>query len=372
MSLQKEIDINSKRIHSDGYSMSIGEIISLYKDDELDLHPEFQRIFRWNIIQKSKLIESILLGIPIPSIFVSQRDDGVWDVIDGLQRLSSILEFVGELRDENNIKLPPSVLIKTKYLPSLEGKYWNKEGDKNNSLTQAQRIFIKRAKLDIKIIKKESDPEAKYELFQRLNTLGSHLSDQEIRNYLLVMINPEFYKELVALANIDAFLETIPFTERNINEQYNVEIALRFIIYLHTSVPEIKKMRDVSEFVTEKMLEIARNSGYNYKNDFNVFTKTFKVLNLVLADNSFKKYYTKENQFKGAFSISAFETIAIGIASYIDSYYNKPDTYNTIAEIIKSIWSNKTFRSHSGSGLRAANRLPYLLPLGKKLFKNED
>jgi Protein of unknown function DUF262 len=93
MSLEQQIATKAKEIHTDGYPMSIGEVISLYKDSDIDIHPEFQRIFRWTTDQKSRLIESILLGIPIPSIFVSQRPDGVWDVIDGVQRLSTIFEF---------------------------------------------------------------------------------------------------------------------------------------------------------------------------------------------------------------------------------------------------------------------------------------
>lgn len=117
MLLQEEIDEKSKEIYTDGYPMSIGELISLYKDGELDIRPEFQRFYRWSLLQKSKLIESILLGIPIPSIFVSQRDDGVWDVVDGLQRLATIFEFVGILKDEMGTRLPPSSLLETEYLP---------------------------------------------------------------------------------------------------------------------------------------------------------------------------------------------------------------------------------------------------------------
>ena len=98
MSLDQEIKDRGSEIHSDGYAMSIGELMNLYRDGELDIHPEFQRFYRWSVEQKSRLIESILLGIPIPSIFVSQREDGVWDVIDGVQRLSTILEFAGELK----------------------------------------------------------------------------------------------------------------------------------------------------------------------------------------------------------------------------------------------------------------------------------
>lgn len=101
--------------------------VPLYRDGDIDIHPEFQRIFRWNSTQKSRLIESILLGIPIPPIFVSQRDDGVWDVIDGVQRLSTVLEFVGEYRDDAGQRVAPSVLTTTEYLPALEGYRWEKQ-----------------------------------------------------------------------------------------------------------------------------------------------------------------------------------------------------------------------------------------------------
>jgi uncharacterized protein with ParB-like and HNH nuclease domain len=102
--LDKQIAENAKKINTTEYKMSIGEIINLYKEKEVVIDPDFQRIFRWDIIQKSRLIESILVGIPLPSIFIQQRDDGVWDIIDGLQRLSTILEFTGELSSNGEPK----------------------------------------------------------------------------------------------------------------------------------------------------------------------------------------------------------------------------------------------------------------------------
>ena len=69
MALQDEIDKARNDIRTDSYSVSIGEWISIYEKEELDIHPEFQRFFRWTPTQKSRLIESILLGIPIPQIF---------------------------------------------------------------------------------------------------------------------------------------------------------------------------------------------------------------------------------------------------------------------------------------------------------------
>lgn len=84
-------------------------------------------------------------------------------------------------------KVAPSRLTKAKYLPSLESKIWQNldKDDDPRSLTPQQRIDIKRAKIDINIIMRESDNAAKYDLFERINTGGSKLSDQEVRNCLL-------------------------------------------------------------------------------------------------------------------------------------------------------------------------------------------
>ena len=135
MGLQIEIDKMREEIRTDDYPMSIGEWMSIYRDGELDIHPEFQRFFRWSPTQKTKLVESILLGIPLPPIFVSQREDGKWDVIDGLQRLSTIFQFAGILRKEDDSYESPLILEGTKYLPSLENKVWDEEIAKKVSLT---------------------------------------------------------------------------------------------------------------------------------------------------------------------------------------------------------------------------------------------
>ena len=171
MGLDQEIEARRAEVRTDGYPMSIGELINLYRDEELDIHPEFQRWFRWSQEQKSRLIESILLGIPIPSIFVSQRADGVWDVIDGLQRLSTIFALTGDLRDSHGRKLDPLVLTQTKYLPSLEGKTWEGDGIDAGIGVVNQRL-IRRAKIDIKIIQRESSESTKFELFSTLEHWG--------------------------------------------------------------------------------------------------------------------------------------------------------------------------------------------------------
>ncbi len=73
-----EISRAERKLSTDGYEMSVGELINLYRDREIIVDPEYQRLFRWDIQQKTNLIESLLLGIPIPPIFVYELDNRVW------------------------------------------------------------------------------------------------------------------------------------------------------------------------------------------------------------------------------------------------------------------------------------------------------
>ena len=259
MPLQEEIERTRQEIRTDSYSMSIGEWISLYEKKEIDIHPDFQRFFRWSDYQKSTFIESILLGIPIPPIFVSQRDDGIWDVIDGLQRLSTIYEFVGILKPYNQEQDTSFVALQeTTYLPSLKGKKWNDPDDKDNSLTQAQRLLIKRTKISVNIVEKESDEMIKYELFQRLNTGGSIATPQEVRNSLLLMFNKNLYNLMRSLADREQFKSCIALSDRLYEEQYDMELVLRFILFFDRDDESLKKLGgDVSEFLTARMCEMA-------------------------------------------------------------------------------------------------------------------
>jgi hypothetical protein len=368
MALQEEIEKRAKQIHTDGYALSIGELMSLYKDKEIDIHPEFQRFFRWTPNQKTKLIESILLGIPIPPIFVSQRDDGVWDVIDGLQRLSTILEFSGLLRDADGNTKPGSKLSGTEYLPSLEGKYWQKDDEPENSFDQSQRLIVKRAKLGVQIIKKESDKDTKFELFQRLNTGGTALTEQEIRNCILVMINKDFYTWLSSLSQNQNFKTTIPITDRALEEQYDVELALRYFVYKSISVADVNATKDVGKLLTDKMVEFASDNEFNYEAEKMNFEKVFLLLNKAFGEDAFRKWEPQKDKFTGAFSIAAFEVIATGLAKNINNYPDTPESIELLKERVKSVSLNQTFVENSGSGKRASTRLPHFLPLGEQIF----
>ncbi len=364
--LQEQIDKSRAVIRTDGYSMSVGEWISLYEKDELDIHPEFQRFFRWSPKQKSRLIESILLGIPIPQIFVAQREDGVWDVVDGLQRLSTIFELAGILKDEDHNVLPPLVLERTKYLPSLGGKKWDDPEDPENSFNPSQRLIIKRSKIAVSIILRESDDASKYELFQRLNTGGSPLSEQEVRNSILVMSNKEMYRWMRNLSKDPKFMECVALTDRALDEQYDMELVLRFIVFRTLDESELKKIGDLGDFLTERMIEIAQDKSFNFEEEERAFTTTFTLLESSTGSDSFKKYDAAKARFMGGFLVSGFEVVALGLAY---DYKEATQIRLDIKSIIEGVWQNDQFTSKSGSGIRASSRVPNTIPLGRKIFK---
>ncbi|HSY98582.1 MAG TPA: DUF262 domain-containing protein [Terriglobales bacterium] len=363
--LQQEIDKTRAEIRTDGYPISIGEWVSIYEKGELDIHPEFQRFFRWSLRQKSRLIESLLLGIPIPQIFVAQRPDGIWDVVDGLQRLSTIFEFVGILLDENKSKVRPLTLESTPYLPSLKGRRWEDNDHPDQSLTVTQRLLIKRAKINVSIILKESDDMAKFELFQRLNTGGSMLSDQEVRNSILVMMNRDLYRWMRQLAEDTNFTSCVALSDRALEEQYDMELVLRFIVFRTMAPADFTNLGDLGEFLTDQAKSLAQDKTFDLKNEEVVFRETFAILASVLGDDAFRRYDTAKKRFLGGFSVSAFEAVAIGIG-----YNPKKAKANPkqVQQRVEQMWSDTEFVDNSGSGIRASSRVPKIIPYGRAAF----
>jgi hypothetical protein len=372
-SLDKEIEKASSVIFTESYSMSIGEVLNLYKDGELDIHPEFQRVFRWSDEQKSKLIESLLLGIPLPSFFVSQRiEDGVWDVVDGVQRLSTIFQLTGDLRDEDDELLPRLELRATQYLPSLEGCVWEEPKKKQKELSQAQRLIIKRAKIDVKIIAARSGPTVKFDLFQRLNTLGSSLSPQETRNAIAVMIDVEFFEWLRDLAATDDFRDCVALSERLLDEKYDMELALRFILLRNLPLDEISSNFDITSFVTDGMTKIASSHTFDREQEEADFSQTFRLLRKAFAGEcAFKRYDADKDDFVGPLVLSAFEVVGLGLGHHITEWREAKSPSQSILDLATIPWKEEKFVKGQGSGIRASSRLQMTLKRGRNLFKPE-
>ncbi len=361
MTLQSEVDEQRRSIRTDGYPMSINELATMYRENELELHPEFQRYFRWTVEQKSRLIESLLLGIPIPSFFVHQRDDGVWDVVDGLQRLSAIFQVMGILRDADGELLAPLAMTSTKYLPSLEGRLWGaNEADPQGIGGDLQRL-LKRSKLDIKIVLRESDADTRLELFQRLNTGGTELSGQELRNCQILMVSSEVLDNLREISEVSDFQEVVALSDRNLEEQYDLELVVRFIVLRRHSTEGLGAL---GKMLDDEIITIARNADFDWDSERDVFGRTFALLNQSLGSNAFRRYRSDGGSYAGGFIVSLFEIFALGVGNHLESCDISTEQ---VLAAHKEFWEDQDalvqFR-----GRQAGDRLRTTLPMGRRLF----
>lgn len=367
MTLLDEVEATRKTVVTDGYDMSFGELINLYRNEELKIDPVFQRLFRWDEEQKTRLIESILLGIPLPSIFVYQVEDGTWELIDGLQRLSTILQLTGDLKGERAAELGLLVLNGTALLPSLYGKRWmDSSEDAEDGLEPVLQLAIKRARVRVEILKSDSEASAKFELFQRLNTGGAKLSEQEVRNSIAVFVNPKFNEWLVARSNYKPFVKTTDQTSTALEQQAGVELALRFFAF--RNVPYSPGL-DVHEYLNRALMVMATSKEFNMRREASVFERTFDFLCEALGKNAFKRWNGK--LFGGKFLMSVFEVLATGVSENVDNLEKmRPEKrVSFIEKKARELWSDSLFTENSGAGVRGTTRLTKLLPISGALLK---
>lgn len=360
MSLQNEIDSMVKYIKSDNYPMSIGEIVNLYKDGDLKINPSYQRLFRWNILQQSRLFESILLNIPIPPIYVYQNEDGTWNLIDGLQRISTIFKFMNLLENQDINSEP---LIGTKFLPSLANKVWN--DNSKNSLTAAQRRYIKRAKLLIIIISKESDSDAQYEMFERLNTGGVELSEQEIRNCILITKNENIFNFFKELSQERAFVNSTPITKREAESQGYIQLVVKYFV-LRFSDFRVNDSENFNVFLTNEINNIIQSKQIDLERERNVFNRTFNLLWNVMGKGAFKRYDNTKKKNIGSVLVGVFEAVSFGVSKNIDYYEKNPEK---LKNKINNLTEQQEYIDSKKRGVRPVTRIKRMKSFGENYFK---
>lgn len=358
MALQEEVETARQQVITDGFGMSFGELISLYIDDELIIDPVFQRLFRWDIHRKTKFIESLILGIPIPPVFVYQDSDGIWELVDGLQHVSTVLQFLGDLHDENDDNLGELVLNGTKFLPSLDGKRWAESAEGDGIGTTLQRE-IKRARVRVEILKLGSAATAKFELLQRLNTGGARLTEQEVRSSIAVSLNRDFYDWMVQLSGDANYNATTRLTDKALESQKGLELVLRFLAF--RNIPYVSGL-DVHEYLDDALLNIASDTAFNMQNEGRIFIQTFDYINAALGALAFQRW--NANAFLGMFLMSVFEVLAIGVSLNLDvlAEMTLDERNEFLMDKARGFWENELFTANSGAGVRGTTRLSKLLP----------
>lgn len=208
-----------KLIRVDTRAFSIHQVNEMIQTGDLDLSPDFQREFVWlDITRKSRLIESLLLRIPLPVFYLAQDEDGRFKVVDGVQRLTVIRDFLSNKFRLRNLE----------YLKECEGKWFkNPYKNSNESLDPVYVRRIEQTQLYLNIIDPQTPERVKYDIFRRINTGGKSLNAQEIRNCLEKPFTREFIK---TLAKSDEFLTATRHSISSTRMADN-EIVLRFIAF---------------------------------------------------------------------------------------------------------------------------------------------
>lgn len=333
-----------REIRTSAVDFSFGELLNLHNDKEIVIRPEYQRLFRWSYEQRSRLIESIVLGLPIPPIFMIEGDSGILELIDGLQRTSSVLQFL----DNAAIGEPELRLVGCDIIRELNGKSFD-------DLPLPVRLKIKRSPIRATIINKSGDAFVKYEMFKRLNTGGELLSAQEIRNCSSRMVEggDVLYDAIQEMAKHPSFVvstQRLPdsFREKRADE----ELVLRFFA--------VTLFRDLYHGNIEEWLDSIMEAILFNRITFNLseqranFERVFDLVALKLGDSAFTRF-TSDGEPTGRLAPAYYEATACAFSTQYGSILNLAPA--DVRTRLQKAYSDDRFLESTGPG---ANTIPKL------------
>lgn len=292
-----QLDKETRKVDFDSFDISVKELVSMADEGIVDIAPEYQRQFRWPVDNQSRLIESVLLGIPVPSLFMAANKDGSWELIDGVQRLNSLIHFVGNEKQldkfgfENNLTLN-GLEVLTEF-----------NGSKFSDLPQTLKLKFNLRPLKVTTLSDKSDLKVRFDLFERLNTGGIKLTDQEIR---ACVFRGQFNDFISELTTNEHFLSVINLPKAKENDGTKNELILKFFAYKNN---RDKFDHSVVEFLNEYMAD--STVSFNYKKNRTIFEKTFEALAQELPEG-IKRGNRKTTPY------NLYEAVTIGAADAIE------------------------------------------------------
>lgn len=285
---------NPNEIDVDISIVNLGSLIDQLENDEIDLQPDFQRVTDvWDNVKKSRLIESILLGLPLPSFYFSEDPvSQKLSIIDGLQRICAIRDFV--LEKENPLKLEGLQFLK------------NFDGFTFSQLARPEVKRIKSLKITMNTLRKGTPLDVKYIIFQRVNTAGVPLTPQEMRHALNQGPAAIFIKEL---ADMESFKKATNYSVESKRMQ-DRDFVNRFIAFF---IGYQDYMGDLDIFLNDKMGELNKMTS-EQRDDIRVsFDKAMKCCYEIFKNDAFRKKYSVTDKRK-PISKSVYDTLSVNIA----------------------------------------------------------
>jgi|SRR5208283_3594883 len=342
--LEEAIDKKIGEVRTETLDLSFGEITNLYINKEFVIQPAYQRLFRWTTEQRSRIVESVLLELPIPQIFVIENENGVIELIDGLQRVSSVIQFI----DSSILDLEKLTLSGCDIIEELNGMTYE-------SLPLTLKLRLKRSSVRTIVIKRQSSTMLRYEMFKRLNTGGTSLASQEIRNCTARMLGDvgiEFYEFLQFCARTASFQEcTEPLSQSDKDAMANEELVLRFFAAKNARDLFRGSVRDWLDDYMESIL--LRRLKFRFADEETDFRRVFDFLASVMGPGAFVRY--RGNAPIGALAPAYFEAVTIGTLQSLEKA-RRVDHEKIRAAIIECVQSDE-FRSFTGPGANSREKL---------------
>ncbi len=307
-------------------------------EEALNLAPDFQRQAGiWNIEAKSKLIESILIRIPLPVFYIDGTNEEEWLVVDGLQRLSTLKQFVSD----RSFKLTG-----LEYLIELEGKTYDE-------LERRYQRRIEETQLTVYLIAKGTPIEVKYNIFKRINTGGIPLSNQELRHAL----NPgPATKFLEKLANIKEFTRLVKLGESRKKRMDDREFIVGFLAFKLTSYKEYQD-GDRDTFFNQALVKANKLSEIEFNKIEQDFKKAMVAAFYIFGDNAFRKLSNKTKR-KSPLNKALFEAWAVNFSNLNELEIEKLNIHKK--ELIRKFTSKSdNDKEFLDSISQAANKIEY-------------
>lgn len=342
--LLTEIDAKIGEVRTEAIDISFGEVISLKASSEIKIDPEYQRLFRWSTDQKSRLVESILLRLPIPPIFFIENEDGTLELIDGLQRVSTMIQLI----QPDLIGVEELELAGCDIIDSLNGYSYE-------TLPLPLKLQLKRSTIRAVVIKRQSKSFLRYEMFKRLNTGGSLLSPQELRNCSARLFGDfgiDFYNLMMELVQWPSFWRaTDSLAEPDVEKRGREELVLRFFAakngpdYYHGHVA------DWLDGYMEAVL--LKKEHFDFDEERTQFRRVFDLVDKALGAGAFCKY--KDDAPVGGLAPAHYEAIAIAVSNRLDKA-EQVDTDALYQAILQARQTPK-FRENVGPGANKKSKL---------------
>lgn len=287
-----------RKISTQAYDKSVWDIVRMINDHDINMNPEYQRNYIWDNKKASLLIESIILNVPIPVIYVSQEEDDSWTVIDGLQRLNSLKRFF-----DRDFKLSGLEILNE--LNKLDCK----------GLNPTALRMLKNGLLRIIVISHDSNEEIKYDVFMRLNRGSIKLNEQELRNCLFRGSLNDLLKKL-SENKIFLLMQNIESPHKRMND---CELILRFLALGNNWGPGEEEVKDYKGRMKNYMndfMSINQHASVIRIADYEkLFNDTINKVHNVFGDKAFKRVNEK-GEFESSFNRAIMDSLMVSFMHF--------------------------------------------------------